>query len=75
MSEATLVLNAIETGNAKAADQLLPLVYNELRRLAASKMTNEAAGQTLRPTALWSKNDIVSPYRRTFSKGSETVVR
>jgi RNA polymerase sigma factor (TIGR02999 family) len=52
MSEATLVLNAIETGNAKAADQLLPLVYNELRRLAASKMTNEAAGQTLQPTAL-----------------------
>ena len=52
MSEATLVLNAIETGDAKAADQLLPLVYNELRRLAASKMTNEAAGQTLQPTAL-----------------------
>jgi RNA polymerase sigma factor (TIGR02999 family) len=52
MSEATLVLNAIETGDAKAADQLLPLVYNELRRLAASKMTNEAVGQTLQPTAL-----------------------
>ena len=52
MSEATLVLNAIETGDAKAADQLLPLVYNELRRLAASKMINEAAGQTLQPTAL-----------------------
>src|SRR6185437_1646407 len=52
MSEATLLLNAIESGDAKAADQLLPLVYHELRRLAASKMANESAGQTLQPTAL-----------------------
>ena len=52
MSEATLLLNAIESGDAKAADQLLPLVYEELRRLAASKMAHEAAGQTLQPTAL-----------------------
>jgi RNA polymerase sigma factor (TIGR02999 family) len=52
MSEATLLLNAIESGDAKAADQLLPLVYQELRRLAASKMANESAGQTLQPTAL-----------------------
>jgi len=47
-----LLLNAIESGDAKAADQLLPLVYQELRRLAASKMANESAGQTLQPTAL-----------------------
>ena len=52
MSEATLLLNAIESGDAKAAEQLLPLVYEELRRLAASKMANEAAGHTLQPTAL-----------------------
>src|SRR5205809_1457293 len=52
MSEATLLLNAIESGDAKAADQVLPLVYDELRRLAAHKMANEAAGHTLQPTAL-----------------------
>jgi RNA polymerase sigma factor (TIGR02999 family) len=52
MTEATLLLNAIESGDAKAADQLLPLVYQELRRLAASKMAHEAAGHTLQPTAL-----------------------
>jgi RNA polymerase sigma factor (TIGR02999 family) len=52
MSEATLLLNAIEGGDAKAADQLLPLVYQELRRLAASNMANESAGHTLQPTAL-----------------------
>ena len=50
--DATLLLSAIENGDAKAADQLLPLVYQELRRLAASKMAREAAGQTLQPTAL-----------------------
>jgi RNA polymerase sigma factor (TIGR02999 family) len=50
--DATLLLEAIENGDAKAADQLLPLVYQELRRLAASKMAHEAAGQTLQPTAL-----------------------
>jgi RNA polymerase sigma factor (TIGR02999 family) len=52
MTDATQLLNAIESGDAKAADQLLPLVYQELRRLAASRMAHEAAGQTLQPTAL-----------------------
>jgi RNA polymerase sigma factor (TIGR02999 family) len=52
MSQATQLLNAIESGDAKAAEQLLPLVYEELRRLAARKMINEAAGHTLQPTAL-----------------------
>ena len=46
------VLEAVGTGDAKAAEELLPLVYNELRRLAAAKMANEAPGQTLQPTAL-----------------------
>jgi RNA polymerase sigma factor (TIGR02999 family) len=52
MSDATILLDAIQKGDAKAADQLLPLVYEELRRLAASRMAKEAAGQTLQPTAL-----------------------
>lgn len=52
MSEAIQLIKAIESGDAKAADQLLPLVYHELRRLAAGKMAREAAGQTLQPTAL-----------------------
>ncbi len=42
----------IEKGNNQAADQLLPLVYNELRKLAASRMASEAPNQTLQPTAL-----------------------
>jgi len=52
MSEVTRILNAIKEGDAKAAEQLLPLVYNELRRLAAHKMAGEASGHTLQPTAL-----------------------
>jgi RNA polymerase sigma factor (TIGR02999 family) len=52
MSEVTRILNAIERGHAIAADELLPLVYQELRRIAAYKMNNEAAGHTLQPTAL-----------------------
>ena len=52
MSDVTQLLNAIEAGEPKAADQLLPLVYEELRKLAAVRMANEAAGHTLQPTAL-----------------------
>jgi RNA polymerase sigma factor (TIGR02999 family) len=52
MSEVTTILAAINRGDAQASDQLLPLVYEELRRLAAHKMANEAPGQTLQPTAL-----------------------
>jgi RNA polymerase sigma factor (TIGR02999 family) len=52
MTNVTQVLNAIERGNAKAAEELLPLVYDELRKLAACRMANEAPGQTLQPTAL-----------------------
>lgn len=51
MNDITRVLNGIE-GDPKAATQLLPLVYEELRRLAAHRMANEAPGQTLQPTAL-----------------------
>lgn len=52
MSDVTRILNAIEQGDAKAADELLPLVYEELRRLAAQKMSHEQPGQTLQATAL-----------------------
>jgi RNA polymerase sigma factor (TIGR02999 family) len=52
MSEVTHILTAIEQGDAKATDELLPLVYHELRRLAAHKMAGESSGHTLQPTAL-----------------------
>ena len=52
MSDVTRILNSLEQGDASAADQLLPLVYDELRRLAAHKMANEKPGQTLQATAL-----------------------
>ena len=52
MSDVTRILNAIAGGDSMAADELLPLVYDELRRLAVQKMANEAPGQTLQPTAL-----------------------
>src|SRR5262245_62130184 len=52
MSEVTRILSAIEQGDPSAADQLLPLVYDELRKLAAQKMALEKPGQTLQPTAL-----------------------
>src|ERR1044071_6803561 len=52
MSEVTRILNAIEQGEPRAADELLPLVYEELRKLAAWKMSHEAAGQTLQATPL-----------------------
>lgn len=48
----TQILNSIEKGDPQAAGQLLPLVYDELRRLAARRMTHEKAGHTLQPTAL-----------------------
>jgi hypothetical protein len=47
----TLLLGRIERGDPQAADELLPLVYDELRRLAAARMAREAAGQTLQPSA------------------------
>ncbi|HKB39153.1 MAG TPA: ECF-type sigma factor, partial [Gemmataceae bacterium] len=52
MSEVTRILSAIEGGDPRAAAQLLPLVYDELRRLAARKLAQETPGQTLQATAL-----------------------
>lgn len=52
MNEVTSILSAIEQGEPKAAEQLLPLVYDELRKLAAQKLAHEKPGQTLQATAL-----------------------
>src|SRR5438034_662839 len=52
MNEVTRILSAIEDGDARAADQLLPLIYDELRKLAAQKLAQERPGQTLQATAL-----------------------
>src|SRR5262249_8033774 len=52
MDEVTQMLNAIEQGDSHAASQLLPLVYDELRRLAAARLAAEPSGHTLQPTAL-----------------------
>src|SRR5438876_6326825 len=52
MSEVTQVLHAIAEGDPDAASQLLPLVYDELRKLAAQRLARESPGQTLQPTAL-----------------------
>ena len=52
MSEVTRILDGLKQGDAKSTDELLPLVYQELRRLAAQRMAKEGAGHTLQPTAL-----------------------
>jgi RNA polymerase sigma factor (TIGR02999 family) len=52
MSDVTQILERVQKGDGHAADELLPLVYEELRKLAASRMSNDPAGTTLQPTAL-----------------------
>lgn len=52
MNDVTLILQAVGRGEKQASEELLPLVYDELRRLAAIRMARESAGQTLQPTAL-----------------------
>ncbi len=52
MSEVARILQAIEQGGASATDELLPIVYNELRRIAAAKLSREAKGHTLQTTAV-----------------------
>lgn len=51
-ADVTQLLNAIDSGDSSAAEELLPLVYEALRKLAAARLANEAEGQTLQPTAL-----------------------
>jgi RNA polymerase sigma factor (TIGR02999 family) len=64
MSEITHILSAMERGDLHAAEQLLPLVYEELRRLAAQKLAQEKPGQTLQATAL-----VHEAYLRLVGKG------
>jgi RNA polymerase sigma factor (TIGR02999 family) len=64
MEEVTRILSAIEQGDPLAAEQLLPLVYDELRRIAAQKLAHEAPGQTLQATAL-----VHEAYLRLVSQG------
>jgi RNA polymerase sigma factor (TIGR02999 family) len=64
MTEITLALQAIGRGGGHASEELLPLVYNELRRHAAMRMAQEAAGQTLQPTAL-----VHEAWLRVFGDG------
>jgi DNA-directed RNA polymerase specialized sigma24 family protein len=52
VSNVTQILNAIDAGDSHAAEQLLPLVYDELRKLAAQRMAQESPGQTIQATAL-----------------------
>jgi RNA polymerase sigma factor (TIGR02999 family) len=66
MDAITQVLNAVEQGDAHAAEQLLPLVYAELRKLAAEKLAGEKPGQTLQATAL-----VHEAYLRLVSSGAD----
>jgi RNA polymerase sigma factor (TIGR02999 family) len=66
MNEVTRILDAIGQGDAGAASKLLPLVYDELRRLAAARMAQEKPGQTLQPTAL-----VHEAYLRLVGRGEE----
>jgi RNA polymerase sigma factor (TIGR02999 family) len=66
MNEVTRILDAIGQGDSRAAAQLLPLVYDELRRLAAERMAREKPGQTLQPTAL-----VHEAYLRLVGQGEE----
>ena len=66
MSDVTRMLEAIQRGDGNAADELRPLVYEELRKLAAHKMANEMPGQTLQPTAL-----VHEAYLRLIGSGQE----
>jgi RNA polymerase sigma factor (TIGR02999 family) len=84
MSDATVLLAAVEQGDPKAPEHLLDLLYEELRRLATSKMAREASGQTLQPTALvheaWlrlvtSKNPSFENRAHFFSAAAEAMRR
>src|ERR1700674_1420416 len=66
MTEVTRILSAIEHGDPHAAEQLLPIVYEELRKLAAQRLGQEAPGQTLQATAL-----VHEAYLRLVGEGAE----
>src|SRR5438046_5923420 len=70
MSEVTHILSAIEQGDARAAEQLLPLVYDELRKLAGQKLAGENPGHTLQATAL-----VHEAYLRLVASGDASAPR
>src|SRR3954470_15067937 len=70
MNDVTQILNAVHEGNPHAAEQLLPLVYEELRRLAAQRLAQEPSGQTLQPTAL-----VHEAYVRLVASGDASAPR
>ncbi len=70
MSDVTRILDAIEEGDLHAAEQLLPLVYDELRKLAAQKLAQEKSGQTLQATAL-----VHEAYVRLVASGDASAPR
>jgi RNA polymerase sigma factor (TIGR02999 family) len=70
MSDVTRILSAIESGDPHAAEQLLPLVYDELRKLAAERMAQEKPGQTLQATAL-----VHEAYMRLVASGDASAPR
>ncbi len=70
MNEVTRILSAIDQGDPHAAEKLLPLVYDELRRLAANKMAKEKPGQTLQATAL-----VHEAYLRLVASGDASATR
>jgi len=67
MSDVTLVLEAVRRGEKQASEELLPMVYEELRRMAAARMARESAGHTLQPTAL-----VHEAWVRLIEDGSRT---
>src|SRR6266568_4783289 len=67
MSDVTLVLEAVRRGEKQASEELLPMVYEELRRMAAARMARESAGHTLQPTAL-----VHEAWLRLIESGSQT---
>ncbi len=66
MSEVTRILPSLDSSDPKVTEELLPLVYEELRRLAAVRLAHEAPGQTLQPTAL-----VHEAYLRLLGGGSQ----
>jgi hypothetical protein len=73
MSDVTRILSTIEHGDRQAAEQLLPLVYDELRKLAAGRLAQEKPGQTLQATALVHEPSIFPPLRR--GEGAKAAAR
>src|SRR5438132_10549220 len=70
MADVTRILSEIEQGDPSAAAQLLPLVYDELRQLAAARLADEKPGQTLQPTAL-----VHEAYLRLVASGDASAPR